>query len=321
MPINNITGTWGLSSTWTYQAIASEVMVLTNTADNEFVQLSNVRTHVNLAISYIVNLLNLAEAPWYNIFITATLENTLHPTGLAWVNLNQPVQIQTLNNLTITINPARDIQQIKRVSIVPRIQLTNQQVSQRIQAVRATTTVLPGATLFNGNVIKKDLSELVQLNTAQNTQWYHSVVWTHSGRDLLLMIGNEIVDQIYTPLVPFKPIPRAAYFIDTTNNTGSQFLTITATRKPILDDLLSPETSQTFTLNVDVPDEYVDLVVKIGQKRVLEQLNQIVPAQLEAEINQGLAQITQQLQADLQFESAEREKRRYGQQQRPPGAV
>jgi len=67
MPINNMSLVTPLSMQWTYEQVVSEAMVLTNTMENVDIQLDNVRNHLNARLSYIANLLNSAERPWYGV--------------------------------------------------------------------------------------------------------------------------------------------------------------------------------------------------------------------------------------------------------------
>jgi hypothetical protein len=60
------------------------------------------------------------------------------------------------------------------------------------------------------------------------------------------------------------------------------------------------------------------------QKKVLEQRRESgnpVDAQLYQEVTQNVQLLQQQLMSEIQFEAAEREKRKYGVPQRSPGAV
>lgn len=294
MPVINMPVIQQLSNNHTYQSIASEIMVLTNTIDNEKVQLSNIRTHINVSISYLANLLNLASSPWYQVWMQCQLEPTLHPTGLPWINLLTPVIVTDINNNQFNFVPGRQLNNIVRGNL------------------SSSVVGLPAATQFKGNLIKLDLSQITQLNSWENIQWRHSLCWTYSGQEILMFAGSQVqLDAIQLPAQP-------DYII---NTGGADSLIFWGTRQPLLDDMLPVNSSLTYTGLVDIPDQYVDLLIKLGQKKTLEQLNQIVPQQLDTEINQGVAQIGQQLQLDLQLEQANYEKRKYGQQQRPPGAV
>ena len=68
LSINNGVAIQPLSRGWTHQQIVSEAMVLTNTIDNENIQLDNIRNHVNSGISYLAGLLNLAASPKYGFY-------------------------------------------------------------------------------------------------------------------------------------------------------------------------------------------------------------------------------------------------------------
>lgn len=293
---NSFNGLSPLSSFWTHQTIASEAMVLTNTIDNENIQLDNIRHHINSNISYLTSLLNLATSPWYGIFFQCTLESTLHPSGLEFIALAS-------GNL-LSLDIASRLHSIKRLNVVPERNAPND--------------------AFVGNCIKQDISQLTELMSQKNTQWRQSIAWSHHGNEILVFTGSGVV----TSLFPARNTNRALTLEDT-------HFVAWGFRNPILDNLV-PEgipnfgsyndpakglLIQNYYSYVDLPDQYAMLLIKMTQKNILEQLREQVPQALEAEINQGLAQITQNIVTDLQFEASEREKKRYGAQQRPPGAM
>jgi hypothetical protein len=55
MPVNKIPTITPLSRNWTHEQVASEVMVVTHTTDNEDIQLYNIRNHINLSLSDLAN--------------------------------------------------------------------------------------------------------------------------------------------------------------------------------------------------------------------------------------------------------------------------
>lgn len=283
MPITQIATFTPLSQGWTHQQVVSEAMVLTNTIDNEKIQLDNIRNHMNSSISYIAHLLNISHSPWYGIYMIGTLETTLHPTGLEWIDLS------VVLNQTV---PSQVWSQIKRLSVI------------------ATNPADPATTDWIGNGTKLDLSQLAQLQSRQNIQWRHSVAWSHHGSEIIVLVGQGITTAART---------QSGSPYDMTDQT----IGLWGWRKPMLDALTSPNvlTNNNYYGNVDLPDEHIELLIKMVQKKILEQLREQVPAQLDQEINQGLLTITQNLQAELQFEASEREKRKYGEQQRAPGAM
>lgn len=415
-----------LSKYWTHEQIASEAMVLTNTIDNENIQLDNVRNHINAGISYLAGLLNLAASPWYGVYATFCFEPVLHNSGLEYLDLTDSVnnRANDISNMLFSID---------RINMKP---------------FNNPNPLAPSST-WNGNVIKEDIAQLTQLNTQQNIQWRHSVAWAHHGQDLLFYIGNNIQtanrpvpvqtdytlfcntglgggqmfanfmftddwanptlyttavngnsvtltyigtlnpggfehgtglrtgiqmaidlgalidntgeDKIYFNGVFPTLAPADITFSGTLNtltltfNTsladgnytflatnklqewryGVRFSIVTsvasynnfvlwAYRLPLLDNLIaptSPATNNNYRAMVDLPDRYVDLLIKIVMQKILAQIREQIPMQLEQEINQGVATITGMLNQELQFEAAEREKRKYGAQQKAPGAV
>jgi hypothetical protein len=244
--------------------------------------MDHVRAHANLAISNIADMLNTNSYPWYSVTFKATFENQLHSSGLEYVDLT---------STTVGIDS------ITRVSIVKALDTTGNPIS------------------FAGNVIKKDISELTQLDTYHNSGWRHSVAWTHHGDDLVFFVGPSITTtNRATLLAPFytSNMYRADYQIVGTD----PYISIWAYRQPQLDNGLPPLAVGTgFTMFVDLPDKFMRLCLQMVQKMILEQLNQQVPAQLEQLIDQSIQQLNQKVGQEVQFEKSEREKTRYGNQQ------
>jgi hypothetical protein len=283
MPVNKIPTITPLSRNWTHQQIASEVMVVTHTTDNEDVQLDNIRNHINISLSDLANQLNLSASPWYRISLTATLESDVHDSGLDWINLDTPSN---------GIVPSQLLLDIKRLSTVSNSQSTD----------------------WVNNCTKQDISEITALRSNQNVQWRYSVTWSHTGREIIIFIGNGIKSYANTDEEDWE-------FYDITE----QDFIIWGTRKPLVDTLLAPDdTNGNYRSNVDLPDQYINLLVKMTQKKVLEQRRESgnpVDAQLYQEVTQNVQLLQQQLMSEIQFEAAEREKRKYGAPQRYPGAV
>lgn len=278
MSLNTLNNITPLSRTYTHQMLASEVMVLTNTNDNENIQLANVRNHINLAVSHVAELLNLASTPWYGIYMNGVLDNPAHASGLDWIDLSA-------TNFTIggvSIMASLLISEIKRISFGATQGISNAWV---------------------GNCSRMDISQLLHQANQLNVQHNLSVFWNHHGTELLFFAGKQIQ-------TPAHNVASAYTLIGTT-------CSIFAYRSPLLDDLTPPLPTSTFVTNkVDIPDRYIRLVVLMAQKMVLEQLNMTAPEQLEAQIQQGVASITQGLQAEIQMERSERDKQRYGVPQR-----
>lgn len=279
MPITAINGQANytvtpLSNSWTHQEVASEAMVLTNTIDNENIQLSNVRTHIKSAISYLANLLNMAASPFYGINMTAEIESTAHPSGLPFINLATPLG---------TVIPVGIINEVKRVN--------------------STKISLSNNAAYSGNFTGWDVSMLTQQNNFFNLQHRDTVAWTHHGNDLLLFAGSNI----QTPISPAgSECPYSLLPADVR-------IVLMCFRQPILDDMLPTNNANSIYFNnVDLPDRYIHLLLQMVQKMILQQINVTPPAQLEQDINQGLMQINSNLNQDLQFERAEREKLKYG---------
>jgi hypothetical protein len=272
-------------------------MVLTNTIDNESIQLDNIRHHVNANIAHLANLLNLAMSPWYGVWFQFSIENQLHASGLEYCDLTGSSGLLGYNVYPL-------LHSIRRVNAI---------------AENGAPT-----DAWVGNCTKLDISQLTELMSLKNIQYRQSICWTHNGSELLIFTGGQVETPNHSERAPYKAMTL----------TDTHFVAW-GYRKPILDALV-PEVitngniyndphrgllTQNYKSYIDLPDEHALLLIKMTQKSILEQLREQVPQQLEAEVNQGLSMITQNLQLDLDLEKSEREKRKYGNQQRSPGAM
>ena len=273
-----------LGRTWTHRQAVSEAMVLTNTVDNERIQMSNVRAHLNIAISTVVEQLKLNSDPFYGIIYKCGVEATYHDTGLHYIDLSVLIP-------TTTYIPIQNITKVERVS-------TQDKAGNYTDA-------------FVGNFSQKDISEIVHLENNLNVQHRDSIYWTHYGKDILLFIGSNINTTL-------RADATLAY------NFPEDQITIFALRQPTLDDLksIAPDInnidvlrhSLTFDNVIDLPDRYVKLAVALTQKFILEQLEKTVPQQLEQMIGQSFQKANNDVQSELQVERANRQKEQYGEQ-------
>jgi len=282
MPITSMSTITPLSKQWTHKNIVSEAMVLTGTLDNETVQLDNIRNHLNASLSYIANLLNLAERPWYGIWMKGTIETAIHALGVDSLDLSTAID---------TVIPANYLASIKRVGFM-------------------------GSTKdgYVGNAAKWDMAVLLEQASNLNDQMRHTLAWTWNGSDILIYAGNEITS-LRTPspdtisyTIVGQNITIAGYrkplldnLIAPNQQTGS----------PI----------GNYESMIDLPDEHVELLLNLIMKKIYTQRRERAPESLEQDINQGVAQISGLINQEMQFEAAERDKVRYGSPQKTPGAM
>lgn len=286
MPVTNLPTIPTLGRTWTHRLAVSEAMVLTNTEDNEQIQLSNVRAHLNMAISTIVEQLDLNADPFYGIIYRCAIESTYNDAGLHWIDLGTNVG-------------GTGYIPIQHLSKVERMSCHN----------RNNTVTNP----FIGNFSKKDLSEISHLENNLNTQHRDSIYWTLHGSQILLFIGSNIATSV-------NGLADVGY------NLPENQIALFGTRQPTLDDLLTvaqnPASAQlgvhstTYDQVIDLPDRYIKLAVALTQKFILEQLEKTIPQQLEQSIEMQFNKANRDVQNELQVEKARREKLEYGQQNR-----
>jgi len=273
MPITTINGLTDiaqirpLSKFWTYYRIASEAQVLTNTVNNEKVQETNVRYHINAAISHIADLLSLAMEPWYGVNIKATIEASAHDFGLDYVDLT--------SGGNTALDMARFLHHIERVNIASGTR--------------------------KGNMTKWDLSMLTQQKSDWNVQHAQTAAWTHFGNDLLLLFGNDIESTVNTGAASYSydvtssDIVIAAYRQPLLDDMLVPSTSITYLRT-------KDSSAPTITEFVDLPDKYCKLLIDMVQASILQQINVDVPKAVEQNINQATAQLTQMIEAKRQFE-------------------
>ena len=279
MPITNMSNITPLSRDWTHEDIFSEAMILCNQHDNEKINLDNVRHHLNLSLSYIASLANAHNRPWYGTFCSGALESAQHESGLDYVDLSVTFGI---------IIPANSLSDIKRVSL---------------KGTPATSTD------WIGNLKKMDIAELTNQLNQLNTHHRHTIAWCHHGSDLLVYTGSKVSSTANVKTSPDYDI-------------SSQTIILFAYRKPNLDNMYAPndnDANNNYRSKIDLPDDLVYLAIKMVQQNILSQVMEQIPAQLSQEINQGLAEITQTVGQEYQFEALEREKAKYGKSQLPAG--
>ena len=273
-----------LGRTWTHRKAVSEAMVLTNTVDNEKIQTSNVRAHLNMAISTIVEQLELNADPFYGIIYRCEIEDSLNDAGVHWIDL--------ATNIPFSAHiPIQNLSKVERVSC----HNSNDTVQNP----------------YVGNFSRKDIAEIVHLGNNLNVQHRDSIYWTMYGPQILLFVGDNIATSVNGKT-------------DTAYILPEKQIAIFGIRQPMLDDLLSiaidPTNiivgvqSATFDNVIDLPDRYIKLAIALTQKFILEQLEKTIPQQLEQSIEMQFRKANQDVQQELQTEKARREKIQYGQQ-------
>lgn len=265
MPVTSMPVTSTLSVIWTHQRLVSELRVITNELDNERVQDANIRNHVNVCLSNIAELLNLAKDPFYGVTWNATPDGN---TPMPNINLNTKVSLLVNGSGWTTLNPSvSTFAPYALLWEVNRLGFTN-------------------AAGKLANAQRLSLEEIMHLNTGDNMQYQEAVAWHLHGGYLYLYVGGNIT------------APSAYY--------------IFGFRNPILDDLQPPASSTTWTQAIDLPDRYARLLLLMGQKMVLEQVNKQVDPSIDAAINQTTQQITSSIVAETQYAEAMRQKKEYG---------
>jgi hypothetical protein len=268
-----------LSVIWTHERLVSEVRTATNELDNERVQDSNIRNHINVCLSNIAELLNLAKNPIYGISWQATPDYTgvgFPPAGkppIPFIDLTIPCSLEVNNQPWTTTLPTTS-------------QFTPYSLLWEINRLGYGYQDPLGNSYSMHNCQKLSQEEIMHLNTGSNMQATQHISWNHHGGSIYLWIGQEVI-------------------------APNEFW-IFGYRNPIMDDLKDYATSVTWRKPIDLSDRYIRLLLLMSQKMVLEQVNKQIDPAMEQNIQSMTAQITSQIVQETQFAEAQRVKQEYG---------
>lgn len=299
MPVAAIPAIVPLSSYWTPQLVISQVAVLVNELDNERIQNANLRTHCNMAISHIAELLNMVQEPWYEVIWEITRESSNHFNGCQWVNLQTPV--------TPTAASGTLGDRVPQVPITPTTltagNLIPSNLLRRVNRISAAKSTAQAAVsgVWVGNLRKLSMNELVEQQTKQfNSQYRQSMCWAQSGNGIFLLEGAKID--------PSGTAAGSAY-----DYTSPGKLALYGQRKPMLDNMAGEDVAGSgFRQLIDLPDQHMRLLILMVQKNALEQLSKQVPPDLDGQVAELTKQITQNLVGETQYAQAERIKASQG---------
>jgi len=148
-----------------------------------------------------------------------------------------------------------------------------------INRVTVARAFPPIVNAWVGNCVRKDIAEIANVQSYNNRTYRQSIMWAQNGNEILLFVGSEIS----TIAVP----------VTSEYDISSSKFAIWANRNPQLDDLLPRNSSLTYRVGVDLPDKYMELLIKLVEKRVIEQLGQEMPQTLQQEIDLGLQKLNE----------------------------
>lgn len=292
MPVSAIPAIVPLSSYWTPQLVISEVAVLVNELDNERIQNANLRSHCNLAITHIAELLNMAQEPWYEVIWQIALEGSNHFNGCPWINL------ATIVTPTAISGTGGDrLPQVPTAAGLTAGSVVPSNLLRRVNRISAANSGSQPSSAWVGNLRKLSMNELTeQMNKQFNSQYRQSMCWSQSGNGIFILRGANI-DSSTTTLGSGKDYISPGQFV------------LYGQRKPMLDNLAGENVTGTgFTQLIDLPDQHIRLLVLMVQKMALEQLSKAVPPDLDGQVTELTKQITANLVGETQFAQAERMK-------------
>lgn len=288
MPVTAIPAIVPLSSSWTVQNMVGHIRVLINELDNERFQNANIRTSLNIAISHVAQLLNIAQEPWYQIAWQVTLENSNHFTGVPWINLATAVTPTAATGGTGDRTPQGGQGGVTAGNVIPSNLLweIRQMVASRSSAQISGNV----QNVWTGNLTRLSVNEVMNLQNNYNTQYRQSMCWVHSGSSIFVHQGADIAASNTDYVTPGQ-------------------LSIIGSRNPLLDNIAGESATGTgWTQLIDLPDRHMRLAMLMTQKMCLEQLHKEIPASLDGEVANLSQQITNNVVAELQFEQGKRSK-------------
>lgn len=293
MPVTTIPSIRPLSSFYTVKALVSQVRVLIGRLDTKEIQDYNIRQHLNFATSHVAELLRLAKHPQYGVVWQIALEGsgtneisgaTFHFNGMYWCDLSTLV-VPTAANIT---NADKQYQQPfnSNPNINPGIIPANAlaEISKLSGSKSAEQTSVGNVLL--GHWKSVSIEELTTMYENNNDQYRYSICWAVYGSAIFVYYGEGVRDLA----------AEKAY-------VAPRNISLWGYRKPILDNLLGEhETNSSWSQLVDIPDNFIELVLLKTQKKCHEQLNENVPQDLDTQIAQQTQSITQNLMSEIEFE-------------------
>lgn len=297
MPVVNIPTIRPLSSFHTVKALVSQIRVLIGRLDNKEIQDYNIRQHLNFATSHVAELLRLAKHPQYGVIWKIAIEgdNTNqidtavpHFNGMFWCDLSTLVvptaatiasgdkEFQQPNHNNSNIN----------AGIIPANALAD--ITKITGSKSAEQSALTNVLL--GHFKQVSIEEITTMYENNNDQYRFSICWAIHGSAIFIYYGEGVRDSTAEkPYVAPRTISLWAY------------------RKPILDNLKGEhEVNSSWSQLVDIPDNFIELVLLKAQKKCHEQLNENVPPDLDTQIAQQTQAITQNLMSEIEFEKLRR---------------
>lgn len=299
MPITSLDNFYPLSNYWTYEQVVSTVMDLTDTSDNEDIDLISFRVHLNMALSYLSKLLNMTEVPYYGCMATGQFEPFYYGEGnLHYISLSSYL-------ISGNVKLSNQIDRIIRVAgYLPH-----------------PNSIDPAKNYWVGQCTRKELAQILDVSSLRNTQYRMSVLWTHFGENLIFSVGDEI-DTI--PKQNDVSISNTKTYI---YDLKAGKLGVWFYRKPILDNLVGDhpdkqiEGGGNYREKIDLPDEYIDLLTKLTYQRVMMQLQKPVDPNIQADINSGITALNNAVTNWKQTEEAMQVSEKVGIRPNMPGGV
>jgi len=171
------------------------------------------------------------------------------------------------------------------------------------------------STLFHassGPCIKRSTNEVNSLSYGANMLYDREVVWDYTDGKITTYVGPEMFEKVNIRQVFPDPIPTDFYPFNL------NMFAISAKRKPLLDDLKpsinadlgtleNPHLySQTYRGAIDLPDEYLNILLLDVKKKLFEYYGQPFPQDMEQKLQLAIKNILEGNETELKEEVEEK---------------
>lgn len=164
----------------------------------------------------------------------------------------------------------------------------------------------------SGPCIKRSGNEINSLSYGANMLFDREVVWDYSDGVITAYVGPEMMDKVLAKASIPDPVPA-----DWTPYNKNLF-SIVAKRKPLLDDLKpyinddlanleNPHLySETYGGPIDLPDEYLNILLLDTKKKLFEYYGQPFPQDMEQKLQLAIKNIIEGNETELKEEVEEK---------------
>lgn len=266
----------------TVEQTVATVRSLLNEQDNQRIQDLTIRLFANVAKQELHEKLIATSFPLYDYIFHATSDNIAYEaispviSDVDYDAMNSSLGAQQLNNLfrMREIDLGRVVQVDRSYVIInpkyPGV-IADFYGASSLSPIDYIYSVKSVSLLGHGTGRRVTYDDLVNIAHTDSQLWAHSFLWTAVGTKILIVPGKRLLD-----------VSNSGTYDDFFK---TNIFEIMAVRKPLLDDLLLPMSSVTYTKPIDLPNtQYSSMLLSI-QKSCLESLQKITLTQIDQQID------------------------------------